>query len=102
METGTLKTNLPDSYWIENGRLAAQIMTLINNGSSAESRWLIQNIKQTAMEHKQEFMGEPTFAKTVIQLIEKIKAEPPAMLSMIADMARVTLKLLDLKTEQVN
>lgn len=85
---------MPLSFWIINGRLAEEIKVFI---SDSKSQATIQKIKEIALSYEQEFMGEPTFAKAVVQLIEKTRADDKTKLALILETANITINLRDLK-----
>ncbi len=67
---------LPLVYYINNSKLAGQVMRLItlNEGDLPELK--IINVKELALKHVQSFAGQPNFARAVIELIEKINTKP--------------------------
>lgn len=102
MNSGRSKVKLPQSYWIRNGKLADQIMLLILKNMNEQPETTIESIRGLALKHKQEVMGEPTFAKAVVELIEKIKTDHKTKINLIVDAAKVTINLRNLKTGQVH
>ncbi|NIR52588.1 hypothetical protein GWO43_28770 [candidate division KSB1 bacterium] len=102
MIKGYSRAGLPSSYYLYNGRIAEQVMNLISqkNGQLAEAT--IEKIREYVSEQEQEYLGEPTFAKAVAQLIDKIKTDPEDKINLILDTARITLLLKNLKAVDLN
>ena len=93
---------MPVSYWVNNGELAYQLMEFISQQKHQVPERYISKIKKIALNNEQEFMGEPTFAKSVVQLIEKINVGPEAKLNLILDAAKITIIIKNIKTKQPN
>lgn len=66
------RVGLPIEYYINNGNLAEQVMQLITLNQSDLPELTINNVKELAFQHEQWFCGQPTFARAVLELIERI------------------------------
>ena len=93
------KKRLPMSFYTKNGTLAEKIMVMIAQETGTETT--IKKIKEMALKNEQEVMGEPTFARAVIELIKKVKADPLTTLHLISDTAKITIIVRDLKSGQL-
>ncbi len=96
------RVNLPVSYYLDNGNLAEKIIKIISqsNGEAAEAT--IANIRKIVHRENHEYMGEPTFAKAVFELIEKVTTDPGEKLNLILETAKITLLLRNLKIRDLN
>ncbi len=91
------QVGLPLGYYINNGNLAEQVMRLVALSEGDLPELTISNIKELALMHEQSFAGQPTFARALIELIEKIDTRPADKLNLISDIAKITIALKGLK-----
>ncbi|MFQ5707845.1 MAG: hypothetical protein ACE5HO_10375 [bacterium] len=94
--TKNRKVRLPLSFYVNNSLLAEKVMKLISARDGELPGLTMKNIQEMASRHEQECMGEPTFAKALIDLIEKVNTVPEHKLNMILELARVTIYLRNL------
>lgn len=95
------KVKLPLSFYINNGQVAEKVMTLISVGEGELLEETISNIREVALQHDQEVMGEATFAKTLVGFIDTIKTNPVDKLNLILDMARMAITLRNIEVGKV-
>jgi len=95
------KTRLPLSYYVNNGNLAEKTMKLIRRRDGEVAEATIAVVKALALQHEQECMGEPTFARAIVELIDRTKATADDKLALIEQTAKMTLLLRNLLTGQL-
>lgn len=94
--------NLPISYYLNNGTLAEKIIAIISQQDGEVAAETIHRIQRMVHNENQECLGEPTLAKAVLELIEKVTADPGEKLHLILETAKLTLLLRNLKIKQLH
>jgi hypothetical protein len=88
---------LPRDFYVDNGNLAEKIMSVLS--AKVADPIKLGRVREIALSQELEFMGEPTFARALVEMIDKIDASPNHKLHLISDAARITIALRHLIAE---
>lgn len=95
------KVRLPLSYYIRNGEFAEKVMMAIQQGHGELADITLAKLREMALKHEQEYMGEPTFAKAVVELIDRTKTNSNDKLKLISDITKMTIIAKIVKTGEI-
>ncbi|MFQ5603974.1 MAG: hypothetical protein ACE5HS_11960 [bacterium] len=90
------------TFWIENGKLAEQIRFFVEQSKNDKPHIRIEKIKEFASELDQEISGEPTIARAVVEIIDKLKSDHETKIRFILNFTQITCRLRDMEISCFN